>query len=155
MKQINQYITEKLRIDKDTNKYTLSDNANILLSWFDNYPKEGKNTIKEWFKDYNVNLFKIYISDNNFINLKKHEPKYKNFPAQLILVTGLKTIIDMSNTYFPELADDKNFSNAFDEKYQLYKNPEEGKEKLDIWGNEYGLLIDTYYYEILVSREEE
>ena len=129
MKELNTYIIEKLRIDKNT-KVDLSYDAKLICNLFQDYPKPGIEKLKGWFNKYDVISFTLYIAEgSNYDKAKKYTHDF------------------FENTKF------KN-SRLIKTRFKfIYDNEYEGKERFEIVANEYGLLLNTYWFEILISIE--
>ncbi len=74
MKQLNLYITEKLKLNKDIKKDDIEDLCNeilILLKFVDKIPKDFDKTLYIWLKEHNLNKFNVYAeTEQQYIKVK-------------------------------------------------------------------------------------
>ena len=149
MKQINNYILEKLHLNKDIDsKNQLSNDAQKLISYYETINNDDLSSVKDWFSENNVESFIIYCQDR-FINKLKQNLNYNDSYFENSKVC----VIDYSNyKIMCEIVTSKNYSDIGD--YLIFSNKLENKKELRFWGNKHGLIIEQWEYEIVLLKNE-
>jgi len=74
MKQINLYITEKLKLNKDIQSDPIEELCNkilILLKFINNIPKDFDKTLYVWLKEHKFTKFNVYVeTESQYDKLK-------------------------------------------------------------------------------------
>jgi hypothetical protein len=158
MKQINNYIIEKLHLNKDikTNKQ-VSEDFEKLISLIEKSTDKIKKVdiIYDWFIDNNIDTFNIYFTKYNMEQFKS-ETKYTSSN-----LTNNSPILEVSNdTYnkYCEAVVGKNIKNI--DELKIYDASDYvsdpnliGSNQLNIWGNKNGLIFQTFNYEFLLLKK--
>jgi len=160
MKNLNNYITEKLRINKNTHtELSVADDVNVLFSLLEKIISTNikrKDILMKWFNDNDIEYFNLYINESapkiydlkreiegnkNFKNLNLHEVSSQNYE------TICKSIVGDN----PKEIDD---FKIYDYSDYIKNSNNNEKEELMIWGNSktHGLIIQTFDYEFALLK---
>ena len=146
MIQINQYILEKLHINKTSE--VLSNDEKILVNAFEKFADADKKALKNWFIRSEGDIFNIYVTNFNLekmlkvINSKKLN--FENSEIHQVTFNGMMEEVDKNMP-----VDDKNDGDEFDRRYQIYSNKQTNEKRFDMWGNNKSLLLNADF-EILI-----
>jgi len=158
MKQINNYIIEKLHLNKDikTNKQ-VSDDIEKLISLIEKSTDEIKKVdiIYDWFIDNDIDTFNIYFTK---YNIKKFKSETKYTSSNLSNDSPILEVSDDTYHKYCEAVVGKNPKNI--DKFKIYdasnyvSDPNFiGLNQLNIWGNKNGLIFQTFSYEFLLLKK--
>lgn len=143
MIDLNLYILEKLRIDKDTK---ISDNnsylVNLIMSiiQYDTKNEDVLDEVKKWIKDNNVEYISIYYNERE--NGKEYiESLDENIKSKIKFIKG-ENYIHYFHQIFPMSTDYNKFIKFSDSKFSM--------KTTDI-----GIEFEKKEYEILIKKEYE
>lgn len=149
MIQINQYILEKLHINKTSE--VLSNDEKILVNAFEKFADADKKALKNWFIRSEGDKFNIYVSSFNLKKMLKvidsKKLKFENSEIHQVTFNGMMEEVDKNMPL-----DDKNDGDEFDRRYQIYSNKQTNEKRFDMWGNNKSLLLNADF-EILIVKK--
>lgn len=149
MKQLNNYIIEKLHINKTSE--VLSNDEKILVNAFEKFADADKKALKNWFIRSEGDKFNIYVTNFNLEKMfKVIDSKKLKFENSEISPVTFNSMMEKVNKNMP--IDDKNDENEFDRKYQIYSNKQINEKRFDMWGNNKSLLLNADF-EILIVKK--
>lgn len=152
MKKINKYITEKLKLNKDTkadfdlNKISM--HSKIAINHFATMLKQGHysnnydviaDKILKWFEENNINEIEVYIDRicTNYFG------DYKNFGFKVL---GSLDFIKFKNSF--NIPDKK--SNGFPKEFTILHKYSQNYEGIAYYVNDEVFYIDTELWDILI-----
>lgn len=144
MIKLNNYILEKLKLNKNTSA-GLSEDAKSVVELYSNY-SQAQLYIEKWFIDNDVDKFTICITDKHLDFLSKHVHHYKKFKLKESYIDKVQfnTMVKLCDKYFGK---DEIFT-----KYEIYSENLDTINSIEIHGSDKALLITTYNYEILINK---
>ena len=149
MKQLNNYISEKLHINKTSE--VLSNDEKILVNAFEKFADADKKALKNWFIRSEGDKFNIYVTNFNLEKMFKvidsKELKFENSKIHQVTFNSMMKEVDKNMPI-----DDKNDENEFDKRYQIYSNKQTNEKRFDMWGNNKSLLLNADF-EILIVKK--
>ena len=149
MKQLNNYISEKLHINKTSE--VLSNDEKILVNAFEKITDADKKALKNWFIRSEGDKFNIYVTNFNLEKMLKvidsKKLKFENSEIHQVTFNGIMKEV---NKNMP--IDDNNDENEFDRRYQIYSNKQTNEKRFDMWGNNKSLLLNADF-EILIVKK--
>jgi len=149
MIQINQYILEKLHINKTSE--ALSNDEKILVNAFEKFADADKKALKNWFINSTGDKFNIYVTNFNLEKMFKvidsKKLKFENSEISPVTFNDMMKEVDNNMPI-----DDKNDGDEFDRRYQIYSNKQTNEKRFDMWGNNKSLLLNADF-EILIVKK--
>lgn len=155
MRNINTYIFEKLRLNKDTN---VSSNVQLLLEFFKKIDNKVNTTkvLDAYFITFGITNFDLYFPANEQLNA--FIDNCKDFNIKFDDVNFISADDFVENLESQILDEEINLDNAIniEKKYIYYQNGEKNDAWIKIYKGKYpekGIMIECYkYYIILMAK---
>ena len=140
MKGINNYISEKLKIDKDIKIFKEDKLLDLILSiiQYDTEDKYVSEEIKKWIINNDVKLISIYFNKDNSNSKEYQKSLDKDIKNKIEFVT-LGEYVKEFNNIFPKTTDYN--------RYVKYSN-----SKFKMMAVEKGIEFERKEYEILIKK---
>lgn len=155
MNSLSQYILEKFKISKDISLDKKSyENEQILIDFLQLSDNKLIDAITDWFSEYNVIDISLQVNERTLYGFRRHISKSWDGELNQEIFKGESFLCSTSDGNFDIMKHIINGSKDYSKLVNilLYKSE---KDKLNLYGNHWGLYIQQEDYEAIILKKNE